>query len=139
MNEEAAFLKAIAKNPKDETARLVFADWLQDRDDPRAPWVRDAIIWEWMKPDGKDPTAKLIARVRRGWSGAHILGRMGPTIVPALLAALPGIKQRGGWGIQYALHQIGPSAEPVLPLLFAPHFNTKTDRCGSGRSGASGG
>lgn len=39
-SDEAAFLKAIADNPADETARLAYADWLQDRADPRAAVVR---------------------------------------------------------------------------------------------------
>lgn len=38
--DEAAFLKAITDNPEDETARLVYADWLADRDDPRAAFAR---------------------------------------------------------------------------------------------------
>jgi uncharacterized protein (TIGR02996 family) len=40
MNEEQAFLAAIAANPADATARLVFADWLTERDDPRGEWLR---------------------------------------------------------------------------------------------------
>jgi uncharacterized protein (TIGR02996 family) len=31
MNEEAAFLRAIQANPSDETAKLVYADWLDER------------------------------------------------------------------------------------------------------------
>jgi uncharacterized protein (TIGR02996 family) len=38
--DEAAFLKAITDNPADETARLVYADWLSDHDDPRAAFAR---------------------------------------------------------------------------------------------------
>lgn len=34
--EEQAFRAALDANPNDRTARLVFADWLQARDDPRA-------------------------------------------------------------------------------------------------------
>jgi uncharacterized protein (TIGR02996 family) len=36
-----AFLNAIGANPNDEISRFVFADWLQDRDDPRAEKVRE--------------------------------------------------------------------------------------------------
>lgn len=39
-SDEAAFLNAIRTNPADETARLVYADWLADRDDPRADFAR---------------------------------------------------------------------------------------------------
>lgn len=38
--DEAAFLSAIRTNPADETARLVYADWLAERDDPRADFAR---------------------------------------------------------------------------------------------------
>jgi uncharacterized protein (TIGR02996 family) len=40
MNDEAAFLKALRDNPADDTVRLVYADWLDERDDPRAKFVR---------------------------------------------------------------------------------------------------
>lgn len=38
--DEAAFLKAIADNPADETSRLVYADWLSDHDDPLVAFTR---------------------------------------------------------------------------------------------------
>jgi uncharacterized protein (TIGR02996 family) len=34
------FIDAIAENPDDDTARLVYADWLEDRGDPRAEYLR---------------------------------------------------------------------------------------------------
>lgn len=37
---EAGFLEAIRANPDDDTARLAYADWLEDRGDPRAALVR---------------------------------------------------------------------------------------------------
>jgi uncharacterized protein (TIGR02996 family) len=38
---EATFLRSIAKDPDDNTARLVFADWLQEQGDaPRAEFIR---------------------------------------------------------------------------------------------------
>lgn len=44
MNDEDAFLRAIAEQPDDDTARLVFADWLDERDDAscdaRAEFIR---------------------------------------------------------------------------------------------------
>jgi uncharacterized protein (TIGR02996 family) len=32
---EQAFIRTIVANPDDDTARLVFADWLDERDDAR--------------------------------------------------------------------------------------------------------
>jgi uncharacterized protein (TIGR02996 family) len=37
---EAAFLQAIFANPEDEAARLIYADWLEERGDPRAEFLR---------------------------------------------------------------------------------------------------
>lgn len=40
MNEEEAFLQRILANPTDDTARLVYADWLEERNDARAEFLR---------------------------------------------------------------------------------------------------
>jgi uncharacterized protein (TIGR02996 family) len=40
MTEEEAFIQAIADNPADDTPRLIFADWLEERGDPRAEFIR---------------------------------------------------------------------------------------------------
>lgn len=40
MSEEAGFLHAIKTRPGDRTARLVYADWLDERGDPRGDFVR---------------------------------------------------------------------------------------------------
>jgi uncharacterized protein (TIGR02996 family) len=38
--EEDAFLRTILEHPDDDMARLVFADWLEERGDPRGPFIR---------------------------------------------------------------------------------------------------
>lgn len=44
INEEAGFLTAIRNHPDDDTARLVYADWLQEHDQPeRAEFIRGQI------------------------------------------------------------------------------------------------
>jgi uncharacterized protein (TIGR02996 family) len=41
MSEEAAFLATLKANPADDTARLVYADWLDERDQPhKAAYLR---------------------------------------------------------------------------------------------------
>src|SRR4051812_47905757 len=40
MNEDEPFLRAILANPDDRVSRLVYADWLDDRADPRAEYAR---------------------------------------------------------------------------------------------------
>jgi uncharacterized protein (TIGR02996 family) len=40
MSVEEPFIRAIVDSPGDETPRLVYADWLEERGDPRAPYLR---------------------------------------------------------------------------------------------------
>jgi uncharacterized protein (TIGR02996 family) len=62
MTTEYDFQKALDENPEDWQTRLVFADWLQDRDDPRAEGYRAlgtsrlaprrcALHWVWGRDD----------------------------------------------------------------------------------------
>ena len=57
MNEEAGFIAALLANPDDRTALLVYADWLQERDDPRAEYVRLLVA--------DAPNPRRVARLRR--------------------------------------------------------------------------
>lgn len=43
---EEAFLESIRANPRDDTTRLVYADWLEERGDPRAAYLR--VLCEWL-------------------------------------------------------------------------------------------
>src|SRR5262245_11945940 len=65
MNTEAEFVAAIAANPYDDLLRGAFADWLEERGDRRAPWVRSHHVLEWMGPSFEDPIPKLIASLKR--------------------------------------------------------------------------
>jgi uncharacterized protein (TIGR02996 family) len=40
MHEEQAFLDQLKADPTDEVTRLVYADWLEERGDPRGAWLR---------------------------------------------------------------------------------------------------
>lgn len=40
---EEAFLAAVVAAPGDDTARLVYADWLDEHDDPRGKYLRDTV------------------------------------------------------------------------------------------------
>jgi uncharacterized protein (TIGR02996 family) len=40
VTDDEAFIRAIVDSPGDDTPRLVYADWLDDRDDPGAKYVR---------------------------------------------------------------------------------------------------
>lgn len=40
MTDEATFLQALRHDPEDATVRLAYADWLEERGDPRAEFLR---------------------------------------------------------------------------------------------------
>src|SRR5437868_12607954 len=40
MNQADAFLEAIVAQPDDDTPRLVYADWLEERGDPRGEFIQ---------------------------------------------------------------------------------------------------
>jgi uncharacterized protein (TIGR02996 family) len=105
VSEEEAFIRAIVDSPGDDTPRLVYADWLDDRADPRGPYLRAEL--EWAKPwrtgerpadspqlrdlaRGLDPV--WVARVSRpplGVSCDHVwFSGVGPTPEPGDIAAL---------------------------------------------------
>jgi uncharacterized protein (TIGR02996 family) len=110
MTEDEAFIRAVVDGPGDDTPRLVYADWLDDRSDPRGPYLRAET--EWAKPwregnrpvddpkqramaDGLDPV--WVARVSRpplGVSCDHVrFTESGPLLRSA---DIDGVEQRLG-------------------------------------------
>ena len=61
MSDEDAFLAAIAAAPADQAPRLVFADWLEERGDPRGAWLRDPLVASWMGVRCENPIPGLVA------------------------------------------------------------------------------
>jgi uncharacterized protein (TIGR02996 family) len=59
--EEEAFLRGIARDPPANATRLVYADWLEERDDRRADYVR--VLCEWLT-DRSARDQELIERER---------------------------------------------------------------------------
>jgi uncharacterized protein (TIGR02996 family) len=63
MSTENAFLQAIHDNPEDDTTRLVYADFLEERGDPRGEFIRlEVELWT-MSPD--DPRYEGLDRRRQ--------------------------------------------------------------------------
>jgi uncharacterized protein (TIGR02996 family) len=76
MNEHQAFLSAIHADPEDETTRLVYADWLEERGDPRGEYLRLDCALQRMSPEDEHFSA-MVTRFRRlreeidtGWARA---------------------------------------------------------------------
>lgn len=73
MSDEAAFLEALQANPADDTARLVYADWLDEHDQPqKASYLR--LVVDFAQRDGDLATvpgaerfAKLATALADDW------------------------------------------------------------------------
>ncbi len=54
MSEDEAFVARLRAKPDDETARLVYADWLDERDDPRGAYLRAEAAWVALQPQDEE-------------------------------------------------------------------------------------
>jgi uncharacterized protein (TIGR02996 family) len=59
MNEEMCFLRAVFQQPDDDTVRLVYADWLEERNDPRARYLRLEVKHHRLEKDARDRNTAL--------------------------------------------------------------------------------
>lgn len=98
MNDRLAFLRAIRANPDDDTTRLVFADWLDEHDDPLGEFIRVQIELEPIRYRIDNPRAvELHAREdemlrvhRDTWLGkAKKVGTDWPEFGPQFRRGLP--------------------------------------------------
>lgn len=68
MSDDAAFIAAIRAAPGDDAARLVYADWLEERGDPRADYLRAEVALatsEMTDPRHGELLFRLIATARQ--------------------------------------------------------------------------
>ena len=78
MHDEEAFLAAIAEQPEDENCRLIYADWLEERGDPRAEYLRVEYKMRVHGGRGKGKLDALRSQLSGDWlRGVHD-GQMGP-------------------------------------------------------------
>jgi uncharacterized protein (TIGR02996 family) len=70
--EAGAFLRAIKDTPGDDTPRLAFADWLQERGDPRGEMIRWSCVIA-RTPHGTPEWDALHARLRPWAEGGDML------------------------------------------------------------------
>jgi uncharacterized protein (TIGR02996 family) len=75
MSTEDGFIRALREDPQDDETRLIFADWLDERDDPRGEFFRlQTELADWV-PDLErrqslhQRCAELLARHGRDWLG----------------------------------------------------------------------
>jgi uncharacterized protein (TIGR02996 family) len=98
MNDRLAFLRAIRANPDDDTARLVFADWLDEHDDPLGAFIRVQVELEPIRYRIDNPRARelhkreeeLLREHRGAWLGkAKKIGTNWPEYGPQFRRGLP--------------------------------------------------
>jgi uncharacterized protein (TIGR02996 family) len=71
MSNEEAFLEVIREAPDDDTPRLIYADWLEERGDPRAEFLRRECLLAGVSPE-HGQYAELKARLRALGSGVDL-------------------------------------------------------------------
>src|SRR5262245_24690362 len=123
MTTEADFLTAIAANPHDEVAKLVFADWLEKRGDPRGAWLRVPWLREWLGPTLQSPIPAVVEALAKGRNvtGARrVCAEIGELVVPALIELLGHQKVRVRQQAARCLSKIGAAAAvSAVPALLA--------------------
>jgi uncharacterized protein (TIGR02996 family) len=62
VTEDEAFIRAVVDNPGDDTPRLVYADWLNERDDPRGAYLRAEHAWAATHDPGDRETLRQMAK-----------------------------------------------------------------------------
>ena len=120
MNDEAAFIAAIAAAPEEQHLPLVFADWLDDRGDPRGAWIRHHAVRPWMPPTYENPAPKLLAALtadKRVLDVRRAAEAIGEPIVPGLIELLKHAKPRVRQQACMCLRNIGKRAKGAVPAL----------------------
>ncbi len=122
MSDGDAFQAHLDAHPDDHTARLVFADWLQDRDDPRAEGYR-ALGRNGLHPVPDPPQRHTkIGQWRLYPSGSGILPP-GPDDIPpdwldAIKINIRGSSSAGDLGMRWnTRRQAENAAALAFPLL----------------------
>src|SRR5262245_19361390 len=90
MNQDEAFLHAIAENPDDDTVRLVYSDWLEENGQPR----RRAVIrlqceLEPVRFEIDRPHVEALLTQEAGLLSRHQEAWLGPAVYAARKGDLP--------------------------------------------------
>ncbi len=92
MTQDDAFIQAILASPADDVSRLVYADWLEERGDPRGEYLRVELALTAARrqrakaPELRQRLQELRAKIKRSWLAVFDQPRMlraNPTPFPA--------------------------------------------------------
>src|SRR5258708_19541960 len=118
--EEAGFWSAIAEAPEDEVPRLIFADWLDERNDPRGPLLRERHYWPHLNADCRDPVQVVLGILDARPTGPskrllQAAAMVGAPLVPGLLERCRDAKPSRNAGAAELLPPL--SSDCLLPIL----------------------
>lgn len=145
MEEHEPFIAAIEAQPNDRTTRLVYADWLDERDHPAGKYLRAELELASL-PEGSDLAPNLRAKLRtlrprieKEWLARFDQPRVmlaNPTPFPAAWWAveLPGIRNFDATYQRFTYESLPPLRFPPFTGTFAwlPDEDFETsDRAGS--------
>ena len=125
MSDEAAFLDALTANPADDTLRLVYADWCDERDEPvKAQYLRavaDLARLPGGTPDHADAAVRLYtacARTDARWRAEA--GKRFDVVLERFsdkIRAIKLIRERTGYGLGEAKALTESAPTPLLSWL----------------------
>ncbi|MDB5313301.1 MAG: hypothetical protein JWO38_7503 [Gemmataceae bacterium] len=95
MSDRESFLRAIRATPDDDTPRLVFADWLDDRGDPLGEFVRVQIELHAIRDQLDNPRARDLTDRESVLLGTHGHDWLGPAADIANYPAFGPVFRRG--------------------------------------------
>src|SRR5436190_23323997 len=76
VTQDDAFLQAILEDPDDDTPRLIYADWLEERGAPRGEFIRVQCELATLEPDS--PRRRILEARERHLLAAHRTDWLGP-------------------------------------------------------------
>lgn len=119
MTDESAFQAGLDEKPDNHDLRLVFADWLEDQGDPRAPgyrWMglRQKHPQYFVHPNGQYPPDW-------NWRSDHLQSTLHAS-VPELFQHIQGHQRSTSVWKEYATRQ---AAEDALALAIAEESNRR--------------
>ncbi|AMV29527.1 hypothetical protein VT84_34350 [Gemmata sp. SH-PL17] len=118
-------LLGIATSPTDKTAKLVYADWLEDRSDPRGEYVRLLAEGKKLAPRGTKRLATLRKKCSPAW--LSVIGELHTEFADIKTRAEPQGRRRpkfratcdrGLWDIQYSCDLMSADGPLVSVLAF---------------------
>jgi uncharacterized protein (TIGR02996 family) len=87
VTEDEAFIRGIVDSPGDDTPRLVYADWLDDRADPRGPYLRaEAETVRRWREAGPNPIGRLNDDIAGFKQGVDRMSRLTTGLDPVWVA-----------------------------------------------------